>query len=591
MRDLLEKCKSEESRERLANLLFKDLIEIDELQNMLEVSYEATGMPSGIIDAITGEVYAGAGWQRICTHFHRTTPETISRCIASDTAITNKIKNGTHFGYKCANGLWDIGVPIMCHGKHIATFFLGQFFYEDEIPEIDFFIDQADRFNFDKAGYLSALEEVPRFSKAKVDATLKYNIALSAFLSNLASQYMTLQFEIEQRKEAEQEICTLRNYLANVIDSMPSTLIGVDAESRITQWNKNAQQVTGIGSKQAMGRPLMEVMPEMETEVWRIKEAIFNSGMQNYTAISNYDDSSIRYNDVTIYPLIANGAKGAVIRIDDVTERINLERAIVQSEKMMSIGGLAAGMAHEINNPLAGIIGHTSNIHNRIYSDIPANRKIADKCSVSLADVRSYLDAREIPRMLNGIKDAGVRAASIVSNMLTFARKSESNSAPQDLSELIDRTIELAESDYNLKKQYDFKQIRIERDYTPLPRKVTCEGNEIRQVLLNIFKNGAEAMSEKQYSDTEPMFLCRVFEENNMAVMSIEDNGPGMDESTRRRIFEPFFTTKDVDKGTGLGLSISYFIITEQHGGIMEVDSRPGRWTRFTIKLPYERSI
>lgn len=128
MLSILNKCKSKKSKKKLDGLLFKDLIEIDELQNMLEVSYAATEMPSGIIDAVSGEIYAGAGWQRICVNFHRVNPETNARCVASDTAITDKIKNGTYHAYKCSNGLWDIGVPIMCLDKHIATFFWGSFF-------------------------------------------------------------------------------------------------------------------------------------------------------------------------------------------------------------------------------------------------------------------------------------------------------------------------------------------------------------------------------------------------------------------------------------------------------------------------------
>lgn len=132
--------------------------------------------------------------------------------------------------------------------------------------------------------------------------------------------------------------------------------------------------------------------------------------------------------------------------------------------------------------------------------------------------------------------------------------------------------------------------MKVVRQYDPDAHPVFCEGNEIQQVILNVFKNGAEAMRDKQYIDSEPCFTCRVYEEQNMAVMEIEDNGPGMDERTRRRIFEPFFTTKEVGKGTGLGLSVSYFIVTDQHGGYMDVESEPGRWTRFTIKLPFKHT-
>ena len=132
-----------------------------------------------------------------------------------------------------------------------------------------------------------------------------------------------------------------------------------------------------------------------------------------------------------------------------------------------------------------------------------------------LQDIREYLDKREIPRMLDGISNAGERAATIVSNMLSFARKSDSNFTPQNLGALIDKTLELATNDYDLKKRYDFRRIKIIREYSPQTPPVNCSGNEIQQVLLNLFKNGAEAMAEKDYIDSTPHFICRVYVEND----------------------------------------------------------------------------
>ncbi|NDV27278.1 PocR ligand-binding domain-containing protein [Desulfovibrio sp. JC010] len=582
---LLENCTSESIKEKLSGLLLKDLVELDELQNMLDVSYAATGMPSGIIDAFTGEVYAGAGWQKICVDFHRSHPETCAKCIANDTAITDKIKKGKHHGYKCSNGIWDIGVPIMCMEQHIATFFLGQFFYEDEEPDRGFFIKQAEQYGFDRKEYLDALDEAPRFKRQRVDEILKYNIALAAFLSDSASKAMRNFYEIEQRREAENEIKNLRNYLVNIIDSMPSILIGVDPNGQITQWNKEAENISGIKQHEAIGTNIEQAMPDLSTQMYRIRTAINTRRKQSYVNRPTPDGSTTACEDVTIYPLIANGVNGAVIRIDDVTNRVNLERMMLQSEKMMSIGGLAAGMAHEINNPLSGIMGHASNIRKRLYEDLKPNLATAEDCGISIEHMRNYLNERGIGRMLDGISEAGERAATIVRNMLAFSRKSEQNFTPQNLADLLDRTIELASSDYDLKKEFDFRKIRIKREYTGGMPAVLCEGNEIQQVFLNIVRNGAEAMGENA---ADSCFTCKVYKENNMAVVEIADNGPGIPEEVRQRIFEPFFTTKEVGKGTGLGLSVSYFIVNDQHNGFMDVESMPGEWTRFIIKLPFK---
>ena len=395
-----------------------------------------------------------------------------------------------------------------------------------------------------------------------------------------------LKHEIEVRIQAEQEVEKLRNYLSNVIDSMPSQIVGVTPDGIITQWNSGAGSDFGISKEDALGKNVEQIAPRLADEMEKVRKAIQSRTIQVESKRVRRENGDVHYEDVTVYPLIANGVEGAVIRIDDVTGRVHLEQVLVQSEKMMSVGGLAAGMAHEINNPLAGILGSAFNIKKRVFSDLKSNRSVAAECGVRLELVQEYLKKRKVDRMLDSIQESGKRAAAIVENMLSFSRKSDGQMQLFDLSSLMDRTLDLAANDYNLKKLYDFRQIKIIREYQPGMKRVLCDGNEIQQVFLNLLKNGAEAMIEKQYSETSPTFNCRVYEEKGMAVVEIEDNGPGMDEVTCSRIFEPFYTTKAVGRGTGLGLSVSYFIITDQHNGNMTVESDPAVGTKFIIRLP-----
>lgn len=149
----------------------------------------------------------------------------------------------------------------------------------------------------------------------------------------------------------------------------------------------------------------------------------------------------------------------------------------------------------------------------------------------------------------------------------------------------------LAENDYDLKKKYDFRQIEIVREYeTPSPL-TPCEHTKIQQVFFNLLKNGAEAMHAKPQTagEVNPRFTLRVRGESDMLRIEIEDNGADMSDAVRKRVFEPFFTTKEVGVGTGLGLSVSYFIVTENHGGAMAVESSPGKGSTFIIHLPLER--
>jgi len=153
------------------------------------------------------------------------------------------------------------------------------------------------------------------------------------------------------------------------------------------------------------------------------------------------------------------------------------------------------------------------------------------------------------------------------------------------MAALLDRTVLLAGNDYDLKKCRDFGRIEIVREYEPGLPPVGCQAGKIRQVFLNILRNGAEAMMAIKDAGRTPRFVLRVAQDQGMVRVEIEDNGPGMDEATRRRVFEPFFTTKPPGSGTGLGLSVSYFVITVDHGGAMVVESNPGVGTRFILPL------
>ncbi|MBI9112988.1 cache domain-containing protein [Maridesulfovibrio ferrireducens] len=405
----------------------------------------------------------------------------------------------------------------------------------------------------------------------------------------LSSTNEHLEIEINEHARVEKELLRLRNHLKNIIDSMPSILVGVDNKDRVTQWNSGAEIATGFSLEEALNRRLYNVFPELSYELKRAKRIVKNGKTYERVRTPRKVDNEIHYGNITIYPLIGDDIEGAVIRLDDVTARVQIEEIMIQTEKMMSVGGLAAGMAHEINNPLGGILQGAQNIERRLSPDLPGNIKAAEERGLSLEDMQNYMEERKIFKMLNNIRSAAERAAKIMANMLDFSRKTDVRHTSCQMTDLVDKALALAEQDYNLKKNYDFKQINIVKDYAADLPFVVCAPTEIEQVLLNLLGNAAHAMSSVINPEAPAQITIRVKEEDGYVTTEVEDNGPGMDKQTRKRVFEPFFTTKPKGVGTGLGLSVSYFIVTQNHGGTFSVDSAPGKGTKFIFQLPINR--
>jgi len=253
---------------------------------------------------------------------------------------------------------------------------------------------------------------------------------------------------------------------------------------------------------------------------------------------------------------------------------------------MSSVGSLAGGMAHEINNPLAGILQSAQNIRRRLTPGLHANLRAAKNAGCDMEALQAYLESRDILTFLDAIVLSGARAAAIVRNMLGFIRQSPSAHSSASLTTIVDRALDLASADYDLRKKFDFKRIQIVRDYAKGLPDVMCASMEIEQVIFNMLINAAHALNAEKLLGSPPKIVVRVFQEGPWVVTQIEDNGPGMEEHVRKKVFEPFFSTKETGKGTGLGLSVSYFIITRNHGGAVHVDSLSGKGTTFSIRLP-----
>jgi len=273
--------------------------------------------------------------------------------------------------------------------------------------------------------------------------------------------------------------------------------------------------------------------------------------------------------------------------LDDAYQQLKATQSqILQQEKMASVGQLAAGVAHEINNPMGFITSNLSTL-----------KRYQEKLTTYLQQLEEWLKEQASPETLEQQKelkkkqkiayvlddiedlieesnDGAIRVRDIVQNLKSFSRVDQTEFTPADINECLESTLAIAMNEIKYKAS-------VEKDFGELPL-LPCYPQQLNQVFLNILVNAAQAIEEKG----EIKIKTRA--ENGNVVITISDNGSGIPDDIKEKIFEPFFTTKDVGQGTGLGMSISYDIIKE-HDGQIKIDSEAGQGTTFTIELPLGR--
>lgn len=394
--------------------------------------------------------------------------------------------------------------------------------------------------------------------------------------------------ELEKRKQIQTELEQSGKRLRRILEQS-SDGVTIVQDMKICFVNTAFADMASRQKQDLIGTSFLDLVhpDDRQTVLNRYSKRISGAvPRERYTIRGMSLDKEVREIELSASLTTWHGQPAVLVFLRDVTQQKKTEELLIQSEKMMSVGGLAAGMAHEINNPLAGMIQSAQVVHNRLSRQIPANVKAAQNAGTDLDAVFAYCRDRNILGSLENIMEAGKNAAQIVKNMLSFARKEDVEKKSHDILEIMDRALDLAANDYNAKRNYDFKQIRIQKEYPQEPVMVECEPVRIRQVFLNILKNAAQAMTDNTAMVRPPHIRIRVGANGPNACIDIKDNGPGMTEETRKRCLEPFFTTKPVGRGTGLGLSVSYFIIKDIHQGDMVVESGPDAGTTFSIQLP-----
>ncbi len=406
------------------------------------------------------------------------------------------------------------------------------------------------------------------------------------------THFSTIMRDISDQIQSERLLRESEEKHRSIIEHSTNAFYVHGIDHVITYMSPQFEDITGYSPQEAMRRWTDFITDNpINKEGLRLTEEAIQTGKRQrpYELELLHKNGQKVYAEVHEAPVVQDGKTVMIVgALTDITERRRIEEMMLQNEKMMTVGSLAAGMAHEINNPLGIILQGVQAIMMKLSFDFEINRNLADEIGIDLLKMKEYLKRSEVTQYLAGIREAGIRAADIVSGMLQFSRRSSGQKRPVTIHRLIERSIELISKDYDLEKKYDFKNVAIVKNFDPDLKEVNCISNEIEQVMLNLLKNAVQALHEMKGEGLHPKIeiITRKAQEN--AVIIISDNGPGIDEYSKKHLFEPFYTTKLPGEGTGLGLAVVFFIVVKNHGGSISVESEVGQGSRFIIQLPIE---
>ncbi|GIM28803.1 hypothetical protein CPJCM30710_14690 [Clostridium polyendosporum] len=546
----------------MAKWVLGELVNVSALQAMADHLYAISAVPIGIIDS-NDNVLVNVGWQDICSKFHRNHPVASERCRISDEYIKKYLHEGHYVEYKCLNNLRDVALPIIVSGEHIATLFVGQFFYEDEVLDIEYFRKQATELGFDEEEYLSALSRIPVFSREKINHIMEYYKGL---VTTLVESSMARIKQIEADEKLRKNEVRMRNLL----QSMRDTVFVIDEEGTFVECYQSSDMILYATPEVFLGQKYEKILPPevsilFTNVITRLKEG---EVVEPFDYSLKIGDEILWYS-AQVSKVKEEGKKTGeiIVVVRDITDKKKYEKELLKAKSEAEAvnnmkNTFIANMSHELRTPINVILSAIQLFELNLKNSL---------------DINSYNSSKHIKAM----KQNCHRLLRIINNQIDVTKIEAGfmNLNPRDMNVVsIVEDITLSVAEYA-----KAKGLYVQFDTEIEEKVMALDPDKLERIILNLLSNAIK------FTDKNGNIFVNIYDKETSILISIKDTGIGIPSDKVNKILERFIQVENTliksHEGSGIGLSIVKSFV-EMHGGTITVLSELGVGSEFLIELP-----